>query len=466
MPPFKKLLIANRGEIAVRIIRAAKELGMATVAVHSEADSNALHVTLADEALCVGPAESTGSYLNIPSIVAAAEISDAEAIHPGYGFLAENAEFAEIVENCGLIFVGPSPENIRAMGDKQRAKEMMRDAGVPVIPGSDGKVDTHEEALGMAEAIGYPVLVKAAFGGGGSGMRVIDGPENLVNAFLMAKSEASVAFGQSDVYIEKFIHRPRHVEFQILGDKQGNIIHIGERECSIQRRHQKLLEESPSPIVTAELREEMGATAVRAAEAANYVNAGTVEFLLDQEMNYYFIEMNTRMQVEHPVTEMVYGIDLIKAQLEIAMGLPLPWTQDAIHFHGHAIECRINAEDPRKFLPSPGKVTSLVLPGGFNVRVDTALYPGYFVLPFYDSLIAKLIVRGRDRPQAIAKMRVALSEFAIEGIQTTIPLHRDIMQNRQFLMGRYATDFLEPSPSIPVADEKAEAAEMLGSDES
>ncbi|MFQ6672226.1 MAG: acetyl/propionyl/methylcrotonyl-CoA carboxylase subunit alpha, partial [Candidatus Tectimicrobiota bacterium] len=365
MPPFHKLLIANRGEIAVRVIRAAREIGLATVAIHSQADANALHVSLADEAIWVGPPESAGSYLTIPSIIAAAEISDAEAIHPGYGFLAENAEFAEIVEDSGLVFVGPSPASIRAMGDKQGAKELMQGAGVPAISGSDGKVASPEEALEVAEAIGYPVLVKAAFGGGGSGMRVVDIPDNLSNAFLMAKSEASVAFGQADVYIEKFLSRPRHIEFQILGDKQGNIVHVGERECSIQRRHQKLLEEAPSPIVTPELREEMGAAAVRAAKAANYVNAGTVEFLVDEEMNFYFIEMNTRMQVEHPVTEMITGIDLIKAQLEIAMGQPLPWTQEDIHFFGHAIECRINAEDPRKFTPSPGKITSLVLPGGF-----------------------------------------------------------------------------------------------------
>ncbi len=466
MPPFKKLLVANRGEIAVRVLRAAKELGLATVAIHSEADANALHVTLADEAVCIGPAESAGSYLNIPSIIAAAEISDAEAIHPGYGFLAENAEFAEIVGNCGLTFVGPSPENIRAMGDKQRAKEIMKTAGVPVIPGSDGKVDSHEEALRVADVIGYPVLVKAAFGGGGSGMRVIDGPETLTNAFLMAKSEASVAFGQADVYLEKFIHRPRHIEFQVLGDTRGSIVHLGERECSIQRRHQKLLEEAPSPIMNPDLRQEMGTAAVKAAEAVSYVNAGTVEFLVDQDLNYYFIEMNTRMQVEHPVTEMIYGVDLIKAQLEIAMGLPIAWPQKAIHFHGHAIECRINAEDPRKFTPSPGKITALVLPGGFNVRVDTAIYPGYFVLPHYDSLIAKLIVRGRDRPRAIAKMRVALDEFAIEGIQTTIPLHREIMQNRQFQMGRYTTDFLEPSPAISVpGGERAETPEQLRAEE-
>jgi acetyl-CoA carboxylase biotin carboxylase subunit len=452
MPPFRKLLIANRGEIAVRIIRAAKELDLSTVAIHSQADAQALHVSLADEAICVGPAESSQSYLNIPSIIAAAEIADAEAIHPGYGFLAENAEFAEIVENCGLIFVGPSPESIRAMGDKQRAKEIMRAAGVPVIPGSEGKVETPEEALELAESIGYPVLIKAAFGGGGSGMRVVDSPENLTNAFLMAKSEASVAFGQADVYIEKYLERPRHIEFQILGDKQGNIVHLGERECSIQRRHQKLLEEAPSPFMTPELREKMGEAAVRAAKAVDYVNAGTVEFLVDQKGNFYFIEMNTRMQVEHPVTEMITGIDLIKAQLEIAMGLALPFRQEEIHFHGHAIECRITAEDPRKFTPSPGKITSLVIPGGFNVRVDTALYPGYFVHPYYDSLIAKLIVRGRDRPQAIAKMRVALDEFAIEGISTTIPLHREIMRNRQFQMGQYATDFLEPTPGRSAAE--------------
>lgn len=457
MPPFQKLLIANRGEIAVRVIRAAREIGLTTVAVHSEADADALHVTLADEAICIGPPESAGSYLNIPSIIAAAEISDAEAIHPGYGFLAENAEFAEIVENSGLVFIGPTPESIRAMGDKQRAKEIMRDAGVPIIPGSDGKVSSPEEGLEVAESIGYPVLVKAAFGGGGSGMRVVDVPENLPNAFFMAKSEASVAFGQADVYIEKYIRQPRHIEFQMLGDKQGSIVHLGERECSIQRRHQKLLEEAPSPVLTTELREEMGAAAVRAAKAAEYVNAGTVEFLVDDDLNFYFIEMNARMQVEHPVTEMITGIDLIKAQLEIAMGHPLPWTQEEIHFHGHAIECRINAEDPRKFTPSPGKITSLVFPGGFNVRIDTAIYPGYFVVPFYDSMIAKLIVRGRDRPQAIAKMRVALDEFTIEGIQTTIPLHRDIMRDRRFLSGNYTTDFLEPTPGISAHEERAEA---------
>ncbi|MDV2504440.1 MAG: acetyl-CoA carboxylase biotin carboxylase subunit [bacterium] len=457
MPPFRKLLIANRGEIAVRVIRAARELGITTVAIHSEADANALHVTMADEAICVGPPESAGSYLNIPSVIAAAEISDAEAIHPGYGFLAENAEFAEIVENSGLIFIGPSPENIRAMGDKQQAKEIVRDAQVPIIPGSDGKIPSPEEALVVGEAIGYPLLVKAAFGGGGSGMRVVDGPDNLTNAFLMAKSEASVAFGQADVYIEKYVHRPRHVEFQIFGDKKGNIVHLGDRECSIQRRHQKLLEEAPSPVVTPELREEMGAAAVRVAKAVEYVNAGTVEFLVDEELNFYFIEMNTRMQVEHPVTEMITGIDLIKTQIEVAMGHPLPWTQEEIHFHGHAIECRINAEDPRKFTPSPGKITSLVMPGGFNVRIDTAIYPGYFVVPFYDSMIAKLIVRGRDRAQAIAKMTVALDEFAIEGIKTTIPLHREIMRDKRFQAGNYTTDFLEHTPGVSVHGERAEA---------
>ncbi len=441
---FRKVLIANRGEIALRVIRACRMLGLKTVAVHSEADAEGLHVRFADEAVCVGPAASAQSYLNIPRLIAAAEITGADAVHPGYGFLAENAEFAEICRESNLVFIGPTPEQIRQMGDKAQARQLMGEAGVPVVPGSPGATEDPRLALSIAEQIGFPVLVKAAAGGGGKGMRIARQAEELERAFPQARNEAEAAFGDGRVYIEKFLERPRHVEIQILGDTLGNVIHLGERDCSAQRRHQKLLEEAPSPVVDADLRARMGEAAVRGAERIGYVGAGTMEFLLAADGAFYFMEMNTRIQVEHPVTELITGQDLVLRQLLVAAGEPLDLSQEDVEFRGHALECRINAEDPeRNFMPAPGTITTFHQPGGPGVRVDTAAYQSYRIPPHYDSLIAKLLTHGADRDQTIARMRVALDEFVIEGIPTTIPLHRRLIDEPAFLHGEIHTRFVE-----------------------
>ncbi|MBL8172763.1 MAG: acetyl-CoA carboxylase biotin carboxylase subunit [Acidobacteria bacterium] len=440
---FKKILIANRGEIACRIIWACQELGIKTVAVHSEADRDALHVRFANEAVCIGPAPSAQSYLNIPQIISAAEITNVDAIHPGYGFLSENKHFAEVCKECNITFIGPRPEVIHSMGDKAEAKRTMRAAGVPVTPGSEGLIDDEEAAIREAERIGYPVLIKATAGGGGRGMRVAYNRAELVNAYNTARSEAEVAFKNSGVYLEKYIANPRHIEIQVLADNYGNVIHLGERECSIQRRHQKLIEESPSPAVSYELRQEMGRIAVEACQKIGYNNAGTIEFLLDEDDQFYFMEMNTRIQVEHPVTEMVTVSDLVAAQIRIAAGEPLNYKQEDVMFVGHAIECRINAEDPQTFRPSPGRITTLNLPTGPGVRVDTASYDGYFVPPHYDSLIAKVIVHSRTRDRAIARMRRALEAMVVEGIKTTIPLHLKILNDPDFKAGNISTRFMD-----------------------
>jgi len=439
---FKKILIANRGEIALRIIRACRELGIKSVAIHSTIDADSLHVRFADESVCIGPADPAGSYRNIPAILSAAEITDSEAIHPGYGFLAENANFAEMCETAGIKFIGPTPENIRLMGDKARAKETMVKAGVPVVPGSKGAVSSEDEILGLAQKIGYPVIIKASAGGGGRGMRVVHSAGSLVNSFLMAQSEAVSSFGSPDVYIEKYITEPRHVEIQIMADEHGNVVHLGERDCSIQRRHQKLIEESPSPALTPKIRKKMGEVAVAAAKYVKYKNAGTIEFILSGD-KFYFMEMNTRIQVEHPVTEMVTGVDLIKEQIKVASGKKLGFRQEDITISGHSIECRINAEDPEKFTPCPGKISSFNTPGGPGVRVDTAAYGGYTVPPNYDSMIAKLIVHGKDRDEALARMGRALDEFVVEGIKTTIPLQQRIIKDQVFCSGKFHTGFLE-----------------------
>ncbi|NLK08359.1 MAG: acetyl-CoA carboxylase biotin carboxylase subunit [Firmicutes bacterium] len=441
---FQRILIANRGEIALRVIRACKEMGIDTVAIYSEADASSLHVRLADEAVCVGSASSAGSYLNIPNIISAALLTGADAIHPGYGYLAERARFAEICEDHGLVFIGPTPTVIDSMGDKAKAKRTMAKAGVPVIPGSDGHVGTDIEGIKIAEAIGYPVIVKASAGGGGKGMRVVYGPDDLVRALNLARTEAEAAFGSSEVYIEKFVEHPRHIEIQIMADKFGNVIHFGERECSLQRRQQKVLEESPSVAVTAKMRETMGAMAVKGAKAVNYVNAGTVEFLVDEQGDFYFMEMNTRIQVEHPVTEMVTGIDLVKEQIRIAMGEPLRYEQEDITLRGHAIECRINAEDPdADFMPSPGIVKSYHAPGGMGVRVDSALYGGCEVSPFYDPMVGKVITWGHNREEAVSRMKMALEEMLLEGISTTIPFHLRLLQDEGFRKGEFHTRYIE-----------------------
>jgi acetyl-CoA carboxylase, biotin carboxylase subunit len=439
---FNKILIANRGEIALRVIRACQEMGIKTVAVYSEADRESLHVRFADEAVCIGPPPSRESYLNIPRIIAAAEVTNADAIHPGYGFLAENANFAEICETSGITFIGPTAEMISAMGDKAFAKDTMKKAGVPVVPGSDGIIDSMSEARSLAMEMGFPVIVKASAGGGGKGMRIVRAAEEFEKHFQMARTEAESAFGNPGVYVEKFLEKPRHIEIQVLGDTFGNVIHLGERDCSIQRRHQKLIEESPSPIVDDELREKMGDAAIRGAKTVSYRGAGTIEFLVDADRNFYFMEMNTRIQVEHPVSEEVTGIDIVREQIEILSGKKL--SRKKIKPYGHAIECRINAEDPsRDFRPSPGKILSFHTPGGFGVRVDTHAYTGYKIPPFYDSLIAKLIVHAPTREDAIRKVRVALEEFIIEGIATTIPFHKKVMVNEQFVKGEVDTHFLE-----------------------
>jgi acetyl-CoA carboxylase, biotin carboxylase subunit len=441
---FSKILIANRGEVALRVIRACKEMGIRTVAVYSQPDISSLHVKFADEAICVGSAASANSYLNIPSIISAAEITDVEAIHPGYGFLAEDAHFAEICESCKIKFIGPTPENIRRMGDKMAAKDSARKAGVPIIPGSKSVVKTKEEALRIAKEMRYPVIIKAAAGGGGKGMRVCHNDVRLIGAFLTAEREAEAAFGNPDVYIEKYIEKPRHIEIQILGDTRGHIVHLGERDCTIQRRHQKLVEETPSPALSSKLRKKMGEAAVKCAKSIGYVNAGTIEFLLDENGSYYFMEMNTRIQVEHPITESITGIDLIKEQIKIAAGEKIGYKQDDIEFRGSAIECRINAEDPNNdFVPCPGKITTLNIPGGRGVRCDTHVYPGYEISPYYDSMIGKLIVYGKDRNDAIAIAKRALDEFVIEPIKTTIPFHKAVMNNPAFLRGKFSTDFVD-----------------------
>ena len=438
------MLIANRGEIAVRIIRACRELGIRTVAVYSSADATSLHVKLADEAICIGGPSPQESYLNIPSIISAAEISDVEAIHPGYGFLAENAHFAEICESCQITFIGPSPQTIRLMGDKIVAKDSMRKAGVPIIPGSVGVIQNKEEALKTAKRLKYPIIIKAAAGGGGRGMRVCHNDIRLVSALLTCQAEAEAAFGKPAVFIEQCVEQPRHVEFQIVADTHGHVLHLGERDCSIQRRHQKLIEESPSPSVDHKLRRKMGDMAVRAAKAAGYTNVGTVEFLVDQEHNFYFMEMNTRIQVEHPVTEMVTGLDLVKLQIELATGERLHLKQDEVRLNGWAIECRINAEDPSNgFTPSPGTVTQCHFPGGPHVRVDSHLYAGYEVPPYYDSLLAKLIVHGATRHDAIRVMQRALEECVIEPVKTTTQLHQRIFHDPTFLRGQISTNYLE-----------------------
>jgi acetyl-CoA carboxylase biotin carboxylase subunit len=440
---FQKILVANRGEIALRVICACKELGISTVAVYSEADRNALHVRFADEAVCIGPPRSSESYLNIPQVISAAEITNVDAIHPGYGFLSENANFAKVCEASEITFIGPRPEIIEMMGEKDRARREVKAAGLPTIPGSDGIVEGEEQLAKEAARIGYPLILKAAAGGGGRGMRVVRRQDELLAAYQTARSEAQQAFGTPDVYAEKFLEHPRHIEFQVLGDQHGKVIHLGERECSIQRRHQKLVEESPSPVMEAAQRMELGAKVVKALEDIGYTNAGTVEFLMDQDGALYFIEMNTRIQVEHPVTELVTGVDLIKAQIRIAAGEKMESATGAIIPSGHAIECRINAEDPSTFVPSAGRITTFQAPGGTGVRVDSAAHADAVISPYYDSLIAKLIVKGRDRSEAVGRMKRALEMFVIEGIKTSIPLHRKIFADPEFASGRFDTHFIE-----------------------
>ncbi|HEY8131643.1 MAG TPA: acetyl-CoA carboxylase biotin carboxylase subunit [Thermoanaerobaculia bacterium] len=439
---ISKVLVANRGEIALRVILACKEMGLKTVAVHSEADRDALHVRYADDDVCIGPAPSRQSYLSISSIIAAAEITGADAIHPGYGFLAENPHFAEIANECRLTFIGPTPEAIRLMGDKAKAREMAKKAGVPILPGSEGPVKTYADALEVSRQIGFPVILKAAAGGGGRGMRICGGESDLQGAFDTARSEAERAFGSADVYVEKYLERPRHIEIQVFGDTQGRIVSLGERECTIQRRHQKLIEESPSPVLTHELRKRMGEAAIQLCQAVNYVNAGTIEFLF-QDGQFYFMEMNTRIQVEHPVTEEVTGIDLVKEQIRVASGLPLTVPNGDFRLRGHAMEFRINAEDPMTFAPHPGRIREFNLPGGPGVRVDTAAYRDYVIPPHYDSLIAKLIVHGADRAECIARGRRALDLFIIEGVKTSIPLHRAILDDPRFISGEISTRYME-----------------------
>ncbi|WP_433911068.1 acetyl-CoA carboxylase biotin carboxylase subunit [Sphingomonas yabuuchiae] len=442
MAQIKKLLIANRGEIALRIHRACHEMGIETVAVHSTADADAMHVRLADQAVCIGPPAATDSYLNIPNIISAAEISGADAIHPGYGFLSENAKFAEIVEAHGLIFVGPKPEHIRVMGDKVEAKRTAGALGLPLVPGSDGAISDLEEAKALATKIGYPVIIKAASGGGGRGMKVVASEDQLETLMQQAGSEAKAAFGDSTVYMEKYLGNPRHIEFQVFGDGNGQAIHLGERDCSLQRRHQKVLEEAPSPIITAEERARMGGVVAKAMADMGYRGAGTIEFLWE-DGEFYFIEMNTRLQVEHPVTEMITGLDLVREQIRVAEGHPLTLRQQDVQFRGHAIECRINAEDPRTFAPSPGTVKMYHAPGGMHVRVDSGLYQGYKVPPYYDSMIAKLIVYGTTREGALRRLRRALEEFVIEGMKTTIPLHQALLDDPEFQKGDYTIKWLE-----------------------
>ncbi|MBU3110549.1 acetyl-CoA carboxylase biotin carboxylase subunit [Clostridium lacusfryxellense] len=440
---FKKILIANRGEIAVRIIRACNEMGILTVAVYSEIDKDALHTQMADEAICIGPAKSKDSYLNMQNILSATVLTGAEAIHPGFGFLSENSKFAQMCEECNIKYIGPDSENIDNMGNKLKAREIMINAGVPVVPGSGGEIIDEAQALLEAEKIGYPVMIKASAGGGGRGIRVVSTVEDLAAAYNTAKAEAKTSFGDDTMYMEKFIEEPRHIEFQILADEHGNVIHLGERDCSIQRRNQKVIEEAPGVVMTKELREQMGEVAVKAAKSINYKNAGTIEFLLDKHGKYYFMEMNTRIQVEHGITEMVTGVDLVKAQIKIASGQKLSYKQEDIKIQGHAIECRINAENPNKnFMPCPGEIKSLHIPGGYGIRIDSAAYQGYKIPPTYDSMIAKLIVHGKDRDEALCKMRSALGEFIIEGIDTNIDFQFKIVNNEKFIKGNFDTSFI------------------------
>jgi acetyl-CoA carboxylase biotin carboxylase subunit len=454
---FKKILIANRGEVALRIIFACRELGIKTVAVYSEADENSLHVRFADEDVCIGPARSVDSYLSVPAVLSAAEITGADAIHPGYGFLSESAYLAEVCEACHIKFIGPDPQVIRLMGDKARARRVMRKAGVPILPGSDGPLETEDKALKVAKDIGYPVIIKATGGGGGRGMRVVRSAAELPHAFKTAQREAEAAFGIGDVYLEKFVESPRHIEFQILADQHGAVVHLGERECSIQRRHQKLVEESPSPALSEKIRRRMGGVVIDAAKAVQYVNAGTFEFLMDSEGRFYFMEANTRLQVEHPVTEMVTGVDIVKEQIRIACGERLSFKQSEVTFTGHAIECRINAEDPETFVPSPGVIHVFSMPGGPGVRVETAAHSDCTISPYYDSLIAKIIVHGRDRQEAIARMRRTLEMTVVEGIKTTIPLHLKILNDPDFAAGKLSTAFMERLLARPRSGRLAEA---------
>ncbi len=440
---FSKILVANRGEIALRVIRACRELGIKTVAIYSEADRDALHARFADEGICIGPASPLQSYLNIPAIVSAAEVSDCEAIHPGYGFLAENAEFAEVCEASGITFIGPRSDHIKMMGNKIQARNLAVRAKVPIPPGGVEGVSDAEDALQGAKKLGFPVIIKAASGGGGRGIRVVHSEASFRTSFSMAQSEASSAFDNPEVYVEKYIESPRHVEVQIMADNDGNIVHLGERDCSIQRRYQKLIEKAPSPAVTDELRGQMGKAAISLTREAGYLNAGTVEFILDREGKFYFMEMNTRIQVEHPVTEMVTGVDLVKEQIRVSAGHPLGFTQEDIRIQGHSIECRINAEDPVDFRPSPGTISFYYAPGGPGIRVDSAAFESYYITPHYDSMIAKLVAHGRDREEALARMQRALEEFVIEGVKTSIPLHQRILSTMKFRKGEYSTDFLE-----------------------
>jgi acetyl-CoA carboxylase biotin carboxylase subunit len=448
---FKKILIANRGEVALRIIYACRELGIKTVAVYSEADENSLHVRFADEDVCIGPPRSADSYLNVPAVISAAEITGADAIHPGYGFLAESAYLAEVCEACHIKFIGPDPQVIRLMGDKARARRVMKKAGVPVLPGSDGPIESEDKALKLAKEIGFPVIVKATAGGGGRGMRVVRAAGELSHAVKTAQREAEAAFGVGDVYIEKYVESPRHIEFQVLGDHHGSVVHLGERECSIQRRHQKLLEESPSPALSEKMRRKMGSIVIDAAKAVQYTNAGTFEFLMDPDGRFYFMEANTRLQVEHPVTEMVTGIDIVKEQIRIASGERLGFKQSEVTFTGHSIECRVNAEDPETFVPSPGVIHVFSVPGGPGVRVETFAHSECTISPYYDSMIAKIIVHGRDRQEAIARMKRTLEMTVIEGIKTTIPLHLRILADPDFVAGKLSTSFMERLLARPTA---------------
>jgi len=455
---FKKILIANRGEVAMRIIFACRELGIKTVAVYSEADENSLHVRFSDEDVCIGPARSADSYLNVPAVISAAEITGADAIHPGYGFLSESAYLAEVCEACHIRFIGPDPQVIRLMGDKARARRVMKKAGVPILPGSDGPIDSEERALKLAKEIGFPVIVKATAGGGGRGMRVVRAGNELSHAVKTAQREAEAAFGVGDVYIEKYVERPRHVEFQILGDHHGSVVHLGERECSIQRRHQKLIEESPSPALSEKMRRKMGGIVIDAAKAVQYTNAGTFEFLMDPDGRFYFMEANTRLQVEHPVTEMVTGIDIVKEQIRIAAGERLSFKQSEVTFTGHSIECRVNAEDPETFVPSPGVIHVFSVPFGPGVRVETFAHSECTISPYYDSMIAKIIVHGRDRQEAIARMKRTLEMTVIEGIKTTIPLHLRILNEADFVAGKLSTSFMDRFFSRPSGGRLAETA--------
>lgn len=440
---IKKILIANRGEIAVRIIRACRELGIKSVAVYSEADKHSLHAKLADESICIGPAESKKSYLNIPSLIAAAEVSGADAIHPGYGFLSENAPFAEIVRKCGFIFIGPTPEQMRLLGEKVSARDVARKAGLPFLPGSKTALESVDDAKKMAKEIGFPVILKASGGGGGRGMKIVRAESDLEKSYFTCRQEAANAFGNSDVYIEKYLENPRHVEIQIMADLHGNIIHLGERDCSVQRRHQKVIEEAPCNLLNEQERNKIGHYAIQLAKQVGYHGAGTVEFLMDDDKNVYFMEMNTRIQVEHPVTEMITGVDLVQLQILVAMGKPLPLSQKDVHLHGHAIECRINAEDPKNFAPWPGHISAYSCPGGLGVRVDGFVYHGYTVQPYYDSMLTKLIVHADTREQAIKRMQGALKEFIVDGIRTNIPFHLEVLKHPDFVNGTHSTRFLE-----------------------